>query len=95
MSGVQDEFEESPYALEGTDDVIGIESQPLEEIETPSKSSVSKKAAKKRDARRRIEDYLELRRFKAVVDDFDNDNIALEYSTWFDEDIAKNSPAEE
>ena len=68
-----DDFEEPSFTLEGTDE--GMDNGNLDEIETPHpKLSISKKAAKKRDARRRIEDYLELKRVKEVIEDFDNGN---------------------
>lgn len=88
MSEVQDDFEPS-FALEGTDE--GMENNTsMEEIETNPKLSISKKAAKKRDARRRIEDYLEMKRMKEVMEDYENNNIELDTLNWYGEGM--NSP---
>jgi hypothetical protein len=76
MSDVQDDFEDPAFTLEGTGEVL--ESSNIEEIETSPKLSISKKAAKKRDARRRIEDYLELKRVKEVIEDYEDASIELE-----------------
>jgi hypothetical protein len=84
MSEVHDDFEEPSFALEGTDEGMETNSN-VEEIETNPKLSISKKAAKKRDARRRIEDYLEMKRMKEVMEDFENRDIQLDSLNWFEE----------
>lgn len=83
MSEVQDDFEPS-FPLEGTDEGMENTSSNIEEIETNPKLSISKKAAKKRDARRRIEDYLELKRMKEVMEDYENRDIQLDSLNWYE-----------
>lgn len=89
----EDDFENSSYALENIDEVETNGSS--EELEgPPPKNSISKKAAKKRDARRRIEDYLELRRVKSVIEEYGNKNMESELLHWFEEPLNSDSRAE-
>lgn len=89
MSEVQD-FEEPSFALDGADEGMETNNNNLEEIvETNPKLSVSKKAAKKRDARRRIEDYLEMKRMKEVIEDYESEDLQLESFNWHDENAGE------